>query len=157
MKKSKNIKNNKKSDAIAGLATIAVVTVVIAMISATYVYSSSSEVTSWITSGPFGINKEQFLGDEKLFFTANGIQPHEKGEIVFQIPDGKEFKVIPFDGSKHSSIKQYFVPVSSDRIYECDSCSMFGTWKILFKNSQGDLYEPITFEVTDQERGGERP
>ncbi len=33
MKKSKNIKNNKKSAAIVGLATIAVVTVVIAMIS----------------------------------------------------------------------------------------------------------------------------
>ena len=120
---------------------------------------SDTKMDEWISSGPFSINKQQYLLGENIFFIAEGIQPHEKGEIQFTRPSGDIYRTIgdiyrtiPFDGSQRSTFNQYFTPFLSPALKVCTSDDLVGLWTIKF---QGTNYKSITFEMKNEYLEGE--
>ena len=45
-------------------------------------YIDENDDTKWIHSGPFAIDREQYLIGHKVFLIAQGVNPNEKGTIA---------------------------------------------------------------------------
>jgi len=109
-----------------------------------------------VVSGPFQINKLQYMLGENIFFRAVGIDPNEKGQIAFLRPKNATHYIvhqsIPFDGSKKSDFNQYFKPSLAALIDICSSDDLVGTWVIVFR---GVPYENISFEIINKTLLGE--
>jgi len=113
---------------------------------------SDTKTNEWIKSGPFSINKQQYLLGENIFLITEGIQSHEKGEIQFIRASGDIYRTIPFDGSLRSTFNQYFTPFPSSALKVCTSDDLVGLWTIKF---QGTNYKSITFEMKNEYLDGE--
>jgi len=109
-----------------------------------------------IVSGPFQINKPQYMLGENIFFRAVGIEPNEKGQIAFLRPKNTTHYIvhqnIPFDGSKKSDFNQYFKPGLAGLIDICTVEDLVGKWVIVFR---GVPYENLSFEIINQTLQGE--
>lgn len=112
----------------------------------TFSNDSDSSFSSNLYSGPFAILEGTYGVDDTIFLIGDEIPLDSKGEIDFIRPDGKIHHSLQYDGSK-DAVNHYFIPVSSSDLDECPDCEFFGTWKISFRNNQGMIYLPITFEV----------
>ncbi len=105
--------------------------------------SSSDKRSTWVVSGPFGIDKSEYILGENIFMSINGLLPNEKGSIVFLRPGGFEYKVLPFNGAQKSEFNHYFTPTISG-FGVCGPEDLVGTWKIVF---DGAAYGSITFDI----------
>ena len=114
---------------------------------------TNNETTkNWISSGPFSIDKQQYLLGENIFLIASSLQTHEKGEIQFIRPSGDIYRTIPFDGQMRSDFNQYFTPFPSSALKVCSSDKLVGKWFVKF---EGTNYESIEFEIVNEYLKGE--
>ncbi len=110
----------------------------------------------WLTSGPFQIDKSQYLLGENIFVRITNLAQNEKGQIVFlRLMNETHYSVyitIPFDGAKKNSFNQYFTPDLSRALKICTVDDLIGTWKIVFQKTN---YENISFEILNKTLPGE--
>ncbi len=113
---------------------------------------TKSEGNRWISSGPFSIDKQQYLLGENIFLGVTALQISDKGEIQFIRPSGDIYRTIPFDSSMRSDFNQYFTPYPSSALKVCTSDDLVGPWTVKFAGTEHD---PITFEITNEFLKGE--
>lgn len=105
----------------------------------------------WITSGPFQIDRSKYVLGEKVFLRIGGVQPNEKGQIVFLRPLNQThysvYLSIPFDGTSKNVFNYYFEPRLSAASKICTIEQITGKWAVVFR---GTNYPNLYFEVTDQ-------
>ena len=105
----------------------------------------------WITSGPFQIDRSQYILGEKIFLVIGGIHPDEKGEVIFLRPlndtHHKTYETVPFDGSKKNAFNYYIEPDLSKSSGICSVDDIVGTWIVIFRETD---YENLEFEITDE-------
>ena len=116
----------------------------------------SSTVRGLLTSGPFQIDKSQYLLGENIFVRVGNLAPNEKGQIAFLRPMNEThysvYITTPFDGAKKNSFNQYFTPDLSRALKICTADDLIGTWKIVFQKTN---YENISFEILNKTLPGE--
>ena len=105
----------------------------------------------WIESGPFKIDRSEYILGEKVFFTIGPLTPMEKGQIAFLNPlNSTHYNVYltyPFDGSNKATSNLYFEPSLSKTKGICDISQLVGEWRVVFR---GTDYENLEFTVNDQ-------
>ncbi|WP_428325849.1 hypothetical protein [Nitrosopumilus sp.] len=105
----------------------------------------------WITSGPFQIDRSEYVLGEKIFLIIGGLQENEKGQVAFYRPQNNThstiYFTIPFDGSDKSVFNYYLQPQLSVQKGLCTAEEFIGTWTIVFR---GTNYENLQFKITDQ-------
>ena len=105
----------------------------------------------WITSGPFQIDRSQYILGEKIFLVIGGIHPDEKGEVIFLRPlndtHHKTYETVPFDGSKKNAFNYYIEPDLSKSSGICSVDDIVGTWIVIFRETD---YENLEFEIIDE-------
>lgn len=110
----------------------------------------------WQSSGPFQIDRDQYILGEKIFFIGEGLKYDEKGEIIIYRPFNstyvKLWNKIPFDGSLKSSFNVYFEPKLSEVRKICEKRDLLGDWMIEFSNTG---YSPMYFSIVNQILPGE--
>ena len=110
----------------------------------------------WLTSGPFQIDKSQYLLGENIFVRITNLAQNEKGQIVFLRPMNEThysvYTTIPFDGAEKNSFNQYFTPDLSRALKICTVDDLIGTWKIVFQKTN---YENISFKILNKTLPGE--
>ena len=114
--------------------------------------TSKDTTENWISSGPFSIDKQQYLLGQNIFLITTALQPHEKGEIQFIRPSGDIYRTIPFDGQMRTDFNQYFTPFPSAALKVCSSDDLVGDWFVKF---EGTSYESIEFEIKNEYLKGE--
>lgn len=110
----------------------------------------------WQYSGPFMIDKYQYILGEKIFLVADSIPFNEKGDIVLYRPMNSTHSMIwnkySFDGSIKSSFNIYFEPKLTDIRKICNKSDLIGMWMIVFDNVK---YEQMNFQIIDEILPGE--
>ena len=112
----------------------------------------------WITSGPFQIDRSEYILGEKIFLRIGGLQFEESGQVVFLMPsNGTHHTVymsIPFDGADKLAFNYYLEPDLSKANGICSVDDLVGTWKVVFK---GTNYPNLEFKVTEEIIPGDEP
>ena len=110
----------------------------------------------WQTSGPFEIDRLQYVLGELVLMRIGDLQPNEKGQIAFLRPLNEThydvYITIPFDGSQKITFNQYFKPSLSRGLGICSKDDLMGQWRVVF---QGTNYENLNFEIIDKIIPGE--
>lgn len=105
----------------------------------------------WITSGPFQIDRSEYILGEKIFLRIGGLSNDEIGQVAFLMPsNGTHYTVyltIPFDGSDKSAFNYYLEPDLSKSRNICSIDELVGEWKVVFR---GTDYSNLEFNVTDE-------
>ena len=105
------------------------------------------------SSGPLTILKTKNRLYENLFFTINGLEKNQKGDILIFAPTGALSQTIPFDGSVKTHFNFYFKPSTSSGLKLCTIEDLVGIWTVKFV---GINYKPLQFEIINEfVRGGE--
>ena len=116
----------------------------------------SPKEREWITSGPFQIDRSEYVLGEKIFLVIGGLQQNEKGQIAFLRPHNdthnKVYQTIPFDGSKKNTFNYYIEPDLSKVNGICSTEDILGEWTVVFR---GTNYENLKFKVINQTLPGE--
>lgn len=111
----------------------------------------SPKEREWITSGPFQIDRSEYVLGEKIFLRIGGLAYDEMGQVVFLMPsNGTHYTVylsIPFDGSSKSGFNYYLEPDLSKIRGICTVDELIGDWKVVFR---GTTYEDLEFRVTEE-------
>ena len=111
----------------------------------------------WITSGPFQIDRSEYILGEKIFLRTSGLGFNEKGETVFLRPlNSTHYSVyftIPFDGSDNSAYNYYLEPQLSKLKGHCTVDDFIGDWRVVFR---GTDYPNLEFKITEQILPGEK-
>jgi len=102
--------------------------------------------TTWIASGPFAINKNQYKLGENVFMVVTGLKPNDVGKILVTDPKGGTFTTIPFNGTMKSSFNNYFKPNTERAEQLCKPTDLVGNWTIVFK---GVPYKSIPFKIVN--------
>ncbi len=109
----------------------------------------SPKSSEWITSGPFQIDRSEYILGEKIFGRVGELGPEEKGQIAFLNPLNSThysiYRTIPFDGSIKSTFNYYFPPVLSRVGQHCTVDDLIGDWRVVFK---GTDYPNLEFKIT---------
>ena len=114
--------------------------------------TDNDNARNWNSSGPFSIDKQQYLLGENIFLITTALQPNEKGEVQFIRPSGDIYRTIPFDGQMRTDFNQYFTPFPSAALKVCSSDDLVGNWFVKF---EGTNYESIEFEIKNEYLQGE--
>ena len=105
----------------------------------------------WITSGPFQIDRSEYVLGEKIFLRTVGLEFNEKGETVFLRPlNSTHYSVyltIPFDGSGNAAYNYYLDPQLSKIKGHCTVDDFIGDWRVVFR---GTDYPNLEFKITEQ-------
>ena len=105
----------------------------------------------WLTSGPFQIDKSQYLLGENIFVRITNLAQNEKGQIAFLRPMNEThysvYTTIPFDGAEKNSFNQYFTPDLSRALKICTVDDLVGTWKVVFQKTN---YENLSFKILNK-------
>jgi len=117
----------------------------------------SPKEREWITSGPFQIDRSEYVLGEKIFLRMGGLSHDEKGQIAFLRPlNSTHYSVyltIPFDGSDKSAFNYYLQPQLSKIRGFCSADNFIGDWRVVFR---GTDYPNLEFKITkDILPGGE--
>ncbi len=111
---------------------------------------------TWPTSGPFQIDRSEYLIGEKIFIRVGALEEHEKGQMVFLRPLNEThysvFQTIPFDGMKKTTFNYYTEPRLAAANEICTVDDILGTWTLVF---QGTDYKDIKFEIVNKTLPGE--
>ena len=104
----------------------------------------------WQTSGPFSIDRHEYILGEKIFMIAEGIPFDQKGQIVFlralNSTTYQVWKSFDYDGSMKSAFNIYFEPVLDENLEICFKEDLIGEWVIKFRNTD---YENLSFSILD--------
>jgi hypothetical protein len=105
----------------------------------------------WITSGPFQIDRSEYILGEKIFLRIGGLTQDDKGQAAFLKPlNSTHYEVyiaIPFDGSQKSAFNYYIEPdLSATRGY-CSIDDLVGDWKVVFR---GTDHPNLEFKITEE-------
>ncbi len=110
----------------------------------------------WQTSGPFEIDREQYVLGELVLVRVGDITTNEKGQITFLRPLNEThydvYITIPFDGPQKITFNQYFKPSLSRALGICTKADLLGNWTVVF---QGTDYNNLKFEIVDRYIPGE--
>ncbi len=103
----------------------------------------------WITSGPFQIDRSEYVLGEKIFLRTGGLGFDEKGQVAFLRPLNtthyEVYLTIPFDGSDNSAFNYYLQPQLSKLRGFCSIEDFVGDWRVVFR---GTDYPNLEFEIT---------
>jgi len=101
----------------------------------------------WITSGPFQIDRSEYLLGEKIFVNIDQLNIDEKGKVIFLRPINSTnyltYHTMTFDGSGQRN-NYYFTPDLSELRGICSVDEIIGNWKVVF---QGTEYSDLNFKV----------
>ena len=123
-------------------------------------YLDENDDTKWIHSGPFAIDREEYLIGHKIFLIAE-VNPNDKGSInlvkmneygnwsdrVVNSGAGKIIKSYTFDGSKNTSFNIYFTPNLSKISEICSVEDLVGDYQVMF---EGTDYQSIKLKILNQ-------
>lgn len=105
----------------------------------------------WQTSGPFQIDRSEYLLGEKIFIRIGGLNPDEKGQIALLRPSNAThysvWQTIPFDGMEKNAFNYYTQPVLSKSTQVCTVDDILGEWVVVFR---GTNYANLKFEVINK-------
>jgi hypothetical protein len=108
-----------------------------------------SKEREWITSGPFKIDRSEYLLGEKIFVNIETLDINEKGKVIFFRPINSThyspYHTMPFDGSGQRN-NYYFTPDLSITKRICNTDELIGIWKIVF---QGTNYLNLEFKIIE--------
>ena len=124
-------------------------------------YRDENDDTKWISSGPFAIDRTEYLLGHKIFLIAQDVNPNDKGSIKLvkmneyeNIKEraenqgiGKVIKTFSFNGEKSTEFNIYF---SLNLSIISDICSVediVGNYEIIF---EGTNYKNIKLKVLNQ-------
>ena len=111
----------------------------------------------WPTSGPFKIDRSQYLLGEKIFVNIDTLTLSDQGTMKFLRPLNdthyKTYYSMPFDGSRDRN-NFYFTPDLSIARGICDKTQLVGNWKVSF---EGTNYPDLEFEIIDKILPGKYP
>ena len=110
----------------------------------------------WITSGPFQIDRSEYVLGEKIFLRVGSLNPTEKGQIVFLRPLNEThyavYLSIPFDGTAKDSFNYYLQPQLSKINGLCSSKNIVGQWTVVFRGTE---YKNLKFNIINETLPGE--
>jgi len=110
----------------------------------------SPKPAEWITSGPFQIDRSEYILGEKVFVRIGELGLEEKGQIAFlRTLNSTHYSVyltIPFDGSIKSTFNYYFPPSLSRVKGICTVDDLIGNWRVVFR---GTDYPNLEFKITE--------
>ena len=110
----------------------------------------SPKEREWITSGPFQIDRSEYVLGEKIFLRTGGLNFDEKGQVAFLRPlNATHYEVyltIPFDGSDNSAFNYYLQPQLSKVRGFCSVDDFVGDWRVVFR---GTDYPNLEFKITE--------
>ena len=110
----------------------------------------------WITSGPFQIDRSEYLLGEKIFLRIGGLGFDEKGQVVFLRPlndtHSSVYMSIPFDGAKKTAFNYYLEPQLSKTRGYCTADAFVGDWRVVFRGTE---YPNLEFKITNKTLPGE--
>lgn len=116
----------------------------------------SPKEREWITSGPFQIDRSEYVLGEKIFLIIGGLEQNDKGQVAFLRPHNdthnKVYQTIPFDGSKKNMFNYYVEPDLSKNNGICSTDDIIGDWTVVFR---GTNYENLKFKIINQTLPGE--
>ncbi|MCV0410956.1 hypothetical protein [Nitrosopumilus sp.] len=116
----------------------------------------SPKEREWLTSGPFQIDRSEYVLGEKIFLRINGISYDEKGQIVFLRPlNSSHYSVywtIPFDGAERPAFNYYLEPQLSKSKGYCSVDDFVGDWRVVFRGTE---YPNLEFKITEDVLPGE--
>ncbi len=105
----------------------------------------------WIYSGPFGMEKTEYIIGEKIFLDIVDIPKNDKGTAVVMRPLNSTHDIkylsIDFDGSLKNNFNRYFEPQLNEWRGICSTKDLVGDWKIIFL---GVEYEDMNFRINNQ-------
>ena len=109
----------------------------------------SPKEREWITSGPFQIDRSEYVLGEKIFLRTGGLGFDEKGQVTFLRPLNtthyEVYLTIPFDGSDNSAFNYYLQPQLSKLRGFCSVDDFVGDWRVVFR---GTDYPNLEFKIT---------
>ena len=109
----------------------------------------SPKEREWITSGPFQIDRSEYVLGEKIFIRIGGLGFDEKGQVTFLRPLNtthyEVYQTIPFDGSVKSAFNYYIQPQLSELRGFCSVDDFIGDWRVVFR---GTDYPNLEFKIT---------
>jgi len=110
----------------------------------------SPKVREWITSGPFQIDRSEYILGEKIFVRIGELSVDEKGQITFLRPlNSTHYSVyftIPFDGTDKGTFNYYLQPSLSRNQGLCTVDDFIGDWRVVFR---GTNYPNLEFKITE--------
>ena len=110
----------------------------------------SPKPREWITSGPFQIDRSEYVLGEKIFLVISGLNENEKGQVAFLRPENMThqsvYLTIPFDGSNKPGFNYYIDPQLSKSKGLCSVDDFIGKWRVVFR---GTDYSDINFRITE--------
>ncbi len=110
----------------------------------------------WQTSGPFQIDRSEYIIGQKIFIRIGELDLDEKGQVAFMRPLNEThysvYQTIPFDGMKKPAFNFYIQPSLSAALAICTVDDIIGEWTVVFR---GTSYPNLKFEVTNEILPGE--
>ena len=104
----------------------------------------------WIQSGPFLIDRSEYVLGEKIFVNVGNLPENIKGEMIFvkyiNSTHHQPYKTIGFDGSLQQNNFYLGVYPSLSRGF-CTADSLIGEWELIF---QGVPIESLKFKFVNQ-------
>ncbi|QLH05269.1 hypothetical protein C5F49_08010 [Nitrosopumilus oxyclinae] len=111
----------------------------------------SPKEREWITSGPFQIDRSEYVLGEKIFLRIGGLEYDDKGQVAFLRPLNNThysvFITIPFDGANKPAFNYYVEPQLSKTKGYCTVDDFVGNWRVVFR---GTDYPNLEFKITEQ-------
>ena len=109
-----------------------------------------SKEREWIASGPFKIDRSEYLLGEKIFVNIDALNVNEKGKVVFLRPVNSThyspYHTMPFDETVQRN-NYYFTPDLSITKGICSADELIGNWKVVF---QGTKHLDLKFKVVEE-------
>ena len=109
-----------------------------------------SKEREWIASGPFKIDRSEYLLGEKIFVNIDALNVNEKGKVVFLRPVNSThyspYHTMPFDETGQRN-NYYFTPDLSTTRGICSADELIGNWKVVF---QGTKHLDLKFKVVEE-------
>ena len=105
----------------------------------------------WITSGPFQIDRTEYILGEKVFLRIGGLSFEEKGQVAFLRPLNDThysvYTTIHFDGAEKPAFNYYIEPDLSKNRGICTVDELVGDWRVVFR---GTNYSNLEFKITEE-------
>ena len=105
----------------------------------------------WVTSGPFQLDRSEYVLGEKVFLRTEGLGIDEIGQVVFLKPQNNThyevYLTIPFNGEKSSTFNYYLQPSLSKIKGYCSVDDFVGDWRVVFR---GTDYSNLEFKITEE-------
>jgi len=112
----------------------------------------------WQTSGPFQIDRKEYILGEKIFVKVGPLGLEEKGQVAFmrQLNETayKVYITLPFDGADKEGFNSYLEPKPTKTQGICSKDDIIGKWVVVFR---GTNYPNLNFEIIDQILPGDDP